>query len=88
MIAAIHNAPICTQMLLTKPPLLLVCVSIVGSSLDGRPASQSPMTFPVFGLTKWNRVQAVQVKGRKVPPLSLAALPSLAGSSAMKPWTL
>ncbi len=87
-IATMANAPICTQILLTKPPLLLFCASIAGSSLDGRPASQSPMTFPVVGLTRWIRVQTRQVKDRKVPSLSLAWLPSLAGLSAMKPWTL
>jgi hypothetical protein len=46
------NAPICTQRLLTKPPFLFVCASIAGSSLDGRPASQSPRTFPVVGVNQ------------------------------------
>jgi hypothetical protein len=73
MIATMANAPICTQRLLTKPPLLLVCTSIAGSSLDGRPASQSPRTFPVVGLTKWIRAQTGQVKDRKVPSSSAVA---------------
>ena len=35
------NAPICIQRLLTKPPLLFVCPSIAGSSLDsGQPLAE------------------------------------------------